>query len=300
MRFDLENLPSDTALLHRLVREMAVVVDGRDDEIERLQLIIKKLQRAQFRRRSERLDADQLALALKDLDGDIARIRESRPIVIAEADDGRPKRKPLPDHLPREDILLAIAGDICGCCGGALHAIGESVSEMLDWVPAQLRVIRITRPKYACRSCNKVEQAAAPERLIAGGLATPALLAQVLVGKYCDHTPLYRQSQIFARHGVDLSRFDAGRMGWRRLLVAGSAARAIVQKRIRLRPSLRRRHPDPGARSGPRKMGYYSITTSAGKSAPAVPYLIFGPFFRALAGGSTTRLILAAHRLSKS
>jgi transposase len=80
----------------------------------------------------------------------------SRPIVIAETDDGRPKRKPLPDHLPREDVVLAIAGDTCGCCGGALHAVGESVSEMLDWVPAQLRVVRITRPKYACRSCNKV------------------------------------------------------------------------------------------------------------------------------------------------
>jgi transposase len=212
MPFDLENLPSDTALLHRLVREMAVVVDSRDGEIERLQLIIKKLQRAQFGRRSERLDADQLALALEDLDGDIARIRESRPIVIAETDDGRPKRKPLPDHLPREDIMLAIAGDICGCCGGALHAIGESISETLDWVPAQLRVVRIVRPKYACRSCNKVVQAAAPERLIAGGLATPALLAQVLVSKYCDHTPLYRQSQIFARHGVDLPRSTLA--GW--------------------------------------------------------------------------------------
>jgi transposase len=172
-------MPFDTALLHRLVREMAVVVESRTSEVERLQSIIKKLQRAQFGRRSERLDADQLALALEDLDGDLARIRESRPIVIAETDDGRPKRKPLADHLPREDIMLAIAGDICGCCGGALHAIGESVSETLDWVPAQLRVVRIVRPKYACRSCNKVVQAAAPERLIAGGLATPALLAQV-------------------------------------------------------------------------------------------------------------------------
>lgn len=212
MQLDLNNLPSDTALLHRLVREMAVVVDSRDGEIERLQLIIKKLQRAQFGRRSERLDADQLALALEDLDGDIARIRESRPIVIAEIDDGRPKRKPLPDHLPREDVVLAIAGDTCGCCGGALHAIGESVSEMLDWVLAQLRVVRITRPKYACRACNEVVQAAAPERLIAGGLTAPALLAQVMVSKYCDHTPLYRQSQIFARRGVDLGRSTLA--GW--------------------------------------------------------------------------------------
>jgi transposase len=85
-------------------------------------------------------------------------------------------------------------------------------SEMLDWVPAQLRVVRITRPKYACRNCNKVVQASAPERLIAGGLATPAPLAQVMVSKYCDHTPLYRQSQIFARHGVDLGRSTLA--GW--------------------------------------------------------------------------------------
>jgi transposase len=94
----------------------------------------------------------------------------------------------------------------CACCGGALQVIGESVSETLDWVPAQLRVIRTIRPKYACRACETVVQAPAPERPIAGGLATPALLAQVLVSKYCDHTPLYRQSQIFARHGVDLPR----------------------------------------------------------------------------------------------
>ncbi len=212
MRFDLENLPSDTALLHRLVREMADVVESRDGEIERLQIIIKKLQRAQFGRRSERLDADQLALALEDLDGDIARIRESRPAIATEAAEAPSRRKPLPDHLPREDVLLDVDSEICGCCGGALHAIGESVSEMLDWVPAQLRVVRISRPKYACRACNKVVQAPAPERLIAGGLATPALLAQVLVSKYCDHTPLYRQSQIFARHGVDLSRSTL--VGW--------------------------------------------------------------------------------------
>jgi transposase len=93
-----------------------------------------------------------------------------------------------------------------------MHQIGASESEILDWVPAQLRVIRISRPKYARRVCNKVVQAAAPERLIAGGLATPALLAQVLVSKYCDHTPLYRQSQIFTRHGVEIERSTLA--GW--------------------------------------------------------------------------------------
>ncbi|MCG5233945.1 IS66 family transposase [Xanthobacter oligotrophicus] len=212
MRLDLENLPSDINLLHQLVREMAGVVESRDGEIERLQSIIKKLQRAQFGRRSERLDPDQLALALEDLDADIARIRESRPAAAKLPSERTPHRKPLPDDLPREDVRLDIDDAVCACCGGALHAIGESQSEMLDWVPAQLRVIRITRPKYACRVCETVVQAPAPERLIAGGPATPALIAQVLVSKYCDHTPLYRQSQIFARHGVDLARSTLA--GW--------------------------------------------------------------------------------------
>ena len=214
MRFDLENLPSDTALLHRLVHEMASVVESRDGEIERLQSIIKKLQRAQFGRRSERLDADQFALGLEDLDTDLAAAEADQDPAVAPvpSSDAQPKRKPLPEHLPREDVLLDIAGESCGCCGGVLHAIGESVSEMLDWVPAQLRVVRITRPKYACRTCGTLTQTAAPERPIAGGLATPALLAQVLVSKYCDHTPLYRQSQILARHGVDLGRSTLA--GW--------------------------------------------------------------------------------------
>lgn len=211
MRLDLENLPSDTAVLHRLVRDMASLVEHRNDEIERLQAIIKKLQRMQFGRSAERLDPDQLALGLEDLDADIGRIEESRPVVETTV-DRQPHRKPLPDHLPREDVLLDVGGDACAGCGGVLHEIGESVSEMLDWVPAQLRVVRIVRPKYACRACGTVAQAPAPERPIAGGLATPALLAQVLTAKYCDHTPLYRQSQIFARHGVDLPRSTLA--GW--------------------------------------------------------------------------------------
>lgn len=212
MRLDLDNLPSDMALLHGLLRDMAAVVEHRDGEIERLQTIIKQLQRTQFGRRSERLDPDQLALGLEDLDSDIGRAEASGPHVDVESADKRPRRKPLADHLPREEVVIDVANDACPCCGGVLHSIGESVSEMLDWVPAQLRVLRITRPKYACRTCNTVAQAPAPERPIAGGLATPALLAQVLVSKYCDHTPLYRQAQIFARHGVELERSTLA--GW--------------------------------------------------------------------------------------
>ena len=211
MHLDLANLPSDVSLLHRLVRDMAAAVESRDGEIERLQAIIKQFQRAQFGRRSERLDPGQLALGLEDLDTDLAHLEASRP-AAKDAAREQPRRKPLPEHLPREEVLLDIDGDVCAGCGSALHAIGESVSEMLDWVPAQLRVVRIRRPKYGCRTCGKMHQAAAPERPIAGGLATPALLAQVLVSKYCDHTPLYRQAQILARHGVEIDRSTLA--GW--------------------------------------------------------------------------------------
>ena len=211
MRLDLDNLPHDTALLHRLVRDMAGLVEHRDDEITRLQQIIRQLQRAQYGRRSERLDPGQLALGLEELDADIAEIVEDRPAsLIAEPLPAR--RKPLPDHLERKEQMLDIDHKGCTQCGGALHPVGESVSEMLDWVPASLRVIRIRRPKYACRRCVTITQVPAPERVIAGGLATPALLSHVLISKYCDHLPLYRQSQIFARQGVELERSTLA--GW--------------------------------------------------------------------------------------
>jgi transposase len=165
-----------------------------------------------------RLDPDQLALGLDGLDGDIGRAEANGPHVDVEIADKRPRRKPLADHLPREEVVIDVANDACPCCGGVLHIIGESVSEMVDWVSAQLRVLRITRPKYACRTCNTAAQAPAPERPIAGGLATPALLAQVLVSRYCDHTSLYRQAQNFARHGVELERSTlagwVGGAGW--------------------------------------------------------------------------------------
>jgi transposase len=215
MQFDLNDLPSDTALLHSLVRDMASAVEHRDDEIGRLQLIIKQLQRARFGRRSERIDPEQLALGLEDLETDQARAEaEADPEPPAKAKSSKKKksgRKPLPENLPREEVRVDVNTTVCAF-GSALHPIGESVSEMLDWVPAQFRVIRICRPKYGCRACGTASQALAPERPIAGGLATPALLAQVLVSKYCDHMPLYRQSQIYARLGVDLDRSTLA--GW--------------------------------------------------------------------------------------
>jgi len=218
MRLDLQNLPSDVDLLQALVRDMAAVVERGDaelqrrgTEIERLQAIIKQLQRMQYGRRSERLDPDQLALGLEDLDADLARLSEDRPVIIEKAQAEPAKRRPLPDHLPRDEVRLDVDA-ACPCCGGAMHPAGESVSEMLDWIPAELRVKRIVRPKYACRSCNRIVQAEAPERPIAGGLATPALLAHVITAKYCDHQPLYRQAKILARQGVEIERSTLA--GW--------------------------------------------------------------------------------------
>lgn len=188
MQIDLNNLPSDTALLQRLVLDMTRVMTHRDEEINRLRQIIKQLQRAQYGRRSERLDPDQLALALEELDTDIAEVIESGPVPpVAERTPAQ--RKPLPEHLIREDVLLDIEKSDCSRCGGPLREIGESVSEMLDWVPATLQVIRIRRPKYACRQCETVAQVSAPQRIITGGYATPALIAHVLISKYCDHLP---------------------------------------------------------------------------------------------------------------
>lgn len=211
MDIDLAALPDDAETLQRMVRTLAAertALCEAQAEIERLRLIVQKLQCSQFGRRAERLDADQLQFGFEDLEADLARAEARLPSAAGKA--SRPKsridRPSLPVHLPREDMRFDIEHQACPCCGGALHLIGETVSEMLDYVPARLRVIRIRRPRYGCRACATIHQAAAPERPIAKGLATPRLLAHVLVSKYGDHLPLYRQSQIFARHGVELDR----------------------------------------------------------------------------------------------
>jgi transposase len=209
MDIDLAALPDDVDTLQRMVRTLATEranLTEAQAEIERLRLIVQKLQRSQFGRRAERLDDDQLQFGFEDLHADIARVEATLPSTTVKAPRSRPDRPRLPEHLPRADIRLDLEHQACPCCGGELHVIGETVSEMLDHVPARLRVIRICRPRYGCRGCGTIHQAPAPERPIAKGLASPGLLAHVLVAKYCDHLPLYRQSQIFARHGVEIDR----------------------------------------------------------------------------------------------
>ena len=179
---------------------------------ERLEQIIKELQRHRFGRRAEKLPEDQLLLGLEEVEQTVASAEEDAGKADPSARTIRAARRrlnrgALPAHLPRIEVTVDIEAQACPCCQGTLHRIGEDVSERLDIVPAQLRVLVVRRPKYGCRACEEVVvQAPAPARLIEGGLPTDAAVAQVLVSKYADHLPLYRQAQIYARQGVNLDR----------------------------------------------------------------------------------------------
>src|SRR5579862_7855036 len=180
-------------------------------ESERLRQIIKELQRHRFGRRAESLPEEQLRLGLEEAEqieaADDAEREEAPAERKVRAARRRANRGALPAHLPRIETVVDIDRTICPGCGGALHRIGEDVAERLDIVPARFRVLVVRRPKYACRTCEDVVvQAAAPARLIEGGLPTEATVAQVLVSKYADHLPLYRQAQIYARQGINLDR----------------------------------------------------------------------------------------------
>ena len=186
------------------------VIKALQQENDYLRLQLAKARHERFGRSSERSGdlLAQLTLGLND-DPDTPSqangIGVHKPIALKRA--RTPARQSLPDFLPREEQVLA-ANDSCGCpaCGGTLKFLGQDVSETLEFVPSSFKVIRTVRPKLACGRCDTIVQAAAPSRPIARGLAGPGLLAQVLVAKYCDHQPLYRQSAIYARHGVTLPR----------------------------------------------------------------------------------------------
>jgi transposase len=237
-------LPDDVEALRALLlaeraRHAADLAAAQDEalrahgEIERLRAIIKELQRHRFGRRAETLEAgaegaasDPLALALEDTEQALAAVEaEAETIEPATAVRSRPaamrrtNRGALPAHLPRVEMMVDIADHVCPCCAGPLHRIGEDIAERLDVIPAQLRVLVVRRPKYACRSCEgAVIQAPAPPRLVEGGIPTEALIAHVIVAKYADHCPLYRQAQIYARQGVTLDRSTladwVGRAAW--------------------------------------------------------------------------------------
>ena len=200
----------DAAALRALIVEQHTKLISRETEIEHLKLLILKLRRMQFGRKSEKLDTQitQLELRLEELE---AAQPESAAPSSADAaptapSSRKPARRPLPEHLPREIETHAPQHTACPACGGTLSKLGEDVAEILEYVPAQFKVIRQVRPKLACTACDTIVQAPAPSRPIERGLAGPGLLAHVLVSKYADHQPLYRQAEIYERVGLELDR----------------------------------------------------------------------------------------------
>ena len=179
---------------------------------DRLAHLLRQLQRMQFGRKSEKLDPGQFALALEDVEQAVAASeaaddKQNKAAAAARAEKRRANRGALPAHLPRVHATIEPEDRTCPCCRSPMHAIGADVSERLDVIPAQFRVLVTRRPKYACRACEEsVVQASAPERLIKGGLPTEAMVASVLVSKYAWHLPLYRQAQMLAAQGLDIKR----------------------------------------------------------------------------------------------
>lgn len=221
------DLPEDVEALRafaleqsRKLAEVTVAKGEADAEIERLQSIISAFMRHRFGARSEQLDPDQLQLGLEDVETALGQARAARD--AATSTSARPRktnRGSLPAHLERIEQVVDVDDKACPCCGGALHQIGEDVSERLDVVPTTLRVLVTRRPRYGCRSCESaIVQAPAPARIVEGGIPTEAVIAQVLVSKYADHLPLYRQAQIYARQGIQLDRSTladwVGRAAW--------------------------------------------------------------------------------------
>ncbi|WP_413207754.1 IS66 family transposase [Rhodospirillum sp. A1_3_36] len=209
------DLPDDIASLRAIIAAQAAELKDRTLEVERLKIQLARLKRMAFGRSSEKItrDIEQLELALEDLEAEAADASpEEEAGSTAPETDGetvpaktRRPRRVLPEDLPREEIRHEPDGT-CAQCGGAMRQVSEDVTEILDYVPGHFRVIRHVRPALSCRTCESMVQAPMPSLPVYRGLPSPGLLAQVLVSKYCDHLPLYRQSQIHAREGLTLER----------------------------------------------------------------------------------------------
>src|SRR4051794_20643932 len=195
----------------------AAEIHAKTLHIEKLKMQLATLRRARVGRSSEKLDGEieQLELLIGELEEDAAAQDARADDAAAKATPGspamprqrrQPVRQPLPDHLPRETITHDPACSCPGCGGTTFSRIGQDEREVLEYVPSSFKVIRHLRPKLSCRACETIVQAPMPSLPIERGRPGPGLLAHVLVAKYCDHLPLYRQGVIYARAGVDLDR----------------------------------------------------------------------------------------------
>lgn len=225
MRFDLDNLPRDIAALHSIIATQAAEGEAREAElaaakagllakaleIEKLELQIARLRRIQFGRSSEKIarTIEQLELALEELEAQTPIPAAAAGFAAPDAEPASAKkrcgRQPLPVHLPRHEVVHE-PSCTCPACGGEMRKVGEDVTEILDYIPGRFEVIRHVRPAFSCRACEGMVQEPMPSLPIERSQPGAGLLAHILVGKYCDHLPLYRQSGIYAREGVDLDR----------------------------------------------------------------------------------------------
>ena len=192
-----DSLPDDIAALKRMIADMARDAVAAQTEIAKLKFQLARYRRAEFGRSSEKLarEVEQLELAIETLEADQAERQAAASPAVAAAieeavDRQKPARRPLPEHLPREEVRHPAA---CTCphCGGALRRIGEEVTETLDYVPGRFKVIRHVREKLSCRACDTVVAAPAPDHVIARGRAGAGLLAHIAISKYDDHLPLF-------------------------------------------------------------------------------------------------------------
>jgi transposase len=198
-----ETLPSDPAELRQTAESLVALVKTQALRIAKLEHQLAGYRRHQFGSKSETMDQLQLRLEEQEITAAAAEPPAAETPSAPEP-KAKPKRKPLPANLPRNEEVLS-PGEACAC-GGKLRVLGEDVTEELDYVPGRFVVRRIVRPRMACSCCEKIVQAPLPSRPIERGRPGPGLLAHVLVSKYADHCPLYRQSGIYQREGIDLDR----------------------------------------------------------------------------------------------
>ena len=208
-------LRGELAEAHAARRASELGLQAKTLEAEKLRAQIARLRHQQYGRSSERLagEVEQFELRLDEVLGDIAAAggpddaEDATERAVAPDEAPRRGRRPLSENLPRRDVEhLPATGCACAACGGTLRKVGEDITEILEYRPGRFEVVRHVRPAFSCRTCEAMTQAPMPALPIERGRPGPGLLAHVLVSKYCDHLPLYRQSEIYARDGLDLPR----------------------------------------------------------------------------------------------
>ena len=187
----LDNLPEDPVELRRVTELLASEVKAQALMIEKLQHQLHGANRHRFGSKSEGMDQLQLFAENEEIAEAAVKAAETAPAEPIELKE-KPRRKPLPDHLERIEQVLSV-GEDCPECGGDLSKLGEDITEELEYIPGRFVVNKITRPRMACRRCEAISQAPMPSRPIERGRPGPGLLAHVLVSKFADHLPLYRQ-----------------------------------------------------------------------------------------------------------